>query len=108
MLRNKILAGLVLLTAMVLLLGGFATGCAKSGDSIIGTWTLKGTAPKTDNPASAKYTLRAGGKAPTQEFRADGTYINPRGESKTWKRVNDNQVKLSTVVVTATIDGDNL
>ena len=107
--RKRMLLGFALLAAGLLLLGGCtggSTGSAK--DPIVGKWTFQGTAPKTDNPASAKFELPAGAPVQTQEFLADGTYINPRGETRAWKRVDANTVEMAKVRVIVTTKGSDL
>jgi hypothetical protein len=103
------LLGFALLATGLLLLGGCTGGLTGSAkDPIVGKWTFQGTAPKTGDPASAKYELPAGASVQTQEFLADGKYINPRGESRTWKRVDANTVEMAKVRVIVTIKGNDL
>ena len=109
MLNRKIVVAFALLAVGLLLLSGCAGGSTGSaGDPIVGTWTFKGTAPKTDDPASGNYVLPEGSAAQTQEFRADGTYINPKGETRTWKRIDANTVEMAKVQATVVIKGNDL
>jgi hypothetical protein len=107
MLRNKMFLGLALLAVGLVLLGGCASS-SSSQENVIGTWTYKGNAPKSANPASANYTLTGGSAASTQQFLADGTYIDPTGAKGTWKRIDSKTVSMAGVKVIMTIDGNDM
>ena len=107
MLRRTMLLMFVLLTAGLLVI----SGCSSSQDPLIGKWTLKGTAAKSEDPATANYVLpsaSATAAVTTQEFLADGKYINPRGETSTWERTKGDTVMLGKVEITAKVVGSDL
>ena len=107
MLRKSIVLTFVLMIAGLLVI----SGCSSSQDPLIGKWTLKGTAAKSDNPASANYVLPSGSTtaaATTQEFLADGKYLSPQGVTGTWERTKGDTVMLGKVEITAKVVGSDL